>query len=99
MNHGQVTRTTHKLTTPSPNYHNTTTGRLRALTDLTCFNPSTRWIFSGSRIQTHDTLAMSHLPLGYYVHNSGRQSQLRFKIQKSCYCITRIKSRNRKFRV
>ncbi|GFU49960.1 hypothetical protein TNCV_2362531 [Trichonephila clavipes] len=53
FNHGQVMRTTPELAPPSTNFHTTTTGGLRALTDLTRINHSTWQVFSGTRAGTH----------------------------------------------
>ncbi|GFX46262.1 hypothetical protein TNCV_1372041 [Trichonephila clavipes] len=47
-----MTRTAPDLAPPSPNFHSTSTGRrLSFETDLTCSNPFTHWVMSGTRLE------------------------------------------------
>ncbi|GFW93722.1 hypothetical protein TNCV_4542491 [Trichonephila clavipes] len=53
---------TPELASPSPNYHTMLTGRVLDNSDLTCVNPATRPVFSGTKVEvmTNQSLVRDH---------------------------------------
>ncbi|GFW11329.1 hypothetical protein TNCV_3808491 [Trichonephila clavipes] len=60
LKHGQVTRTTPELETPSLNFHTTPTRSLLSFDRFNVHVPPTRRVFSGTRLELRT--AMSSLP-------------------------------------